>query len=241
MTTTGDPCAAVANDQITWTGIAGSTVVTISTVTSCSGGVGSYDLSASETFTGVTVTDYFPVKVNTAYDQTGGNACASASCNFVQATVSDKPTIVWNCIGTLVCLYVNTNQFLASANNFTPNASLEETFSAVSDVIGLSNGVFIASNGAANNAIGHTSTGSWRLVVAGAGCCTVTASDGSWHAGNGVMQAGTNASILNVDGTEITGTKTPNATAGKPGVYGSGTGSPLYWVEAWAWDNQIAR
>lgn len=244
MTTTGDACTALVGDQVTWTGIAISTFVTISTVTSCSAGVGSYVLSHSETFTTATVTDYIPVGVSIVYDQTAGNACASASCNLVQSTAADQPLITWNCLGTLVCLRLTSASIvLLSANNFTPNAAKEETLSVVvNEVTGTGNSVFFQATSTQNNISHFSGASEWHLIVGGSPCCTSSSAvsvDGNWHAGNAVMEAGTNADILNVDGTETTGTQTPSNTAAKPGVEGVSS-TTFYWIEAWLWDDLIA-
>jgi hypothetical protein len=60
-----------------------------------------------------------------------------------------------------------------------------------------------------------------------------------WHAANIVAQLGTSADILNIDGTETTGTATPNTTAGKPAaIFGAAT-DIIYQTEGGFVDNLI--
>jgi hypothetical protein len=57
----------------------------------------------------------------TLYDQTAGNNC-SGVCDITQATITGRPTIATNCLGTLPCLTVNGIQGLYSAGNMTTTA-----------------------------------------------------------------------------------------------------------------------
>jgi hypothetical protein len=56
----------------------------------------------------------------------------------------------------------------------------------------------------------------WGINVATLAEVPSTANDATWHAANAVMKAGTNNDILNIDGTETTGTETPDTVAGFP-------------------------
>lgn len=183
------------------------------------------------------------VFVSTLYDQTGGNACGSAACDLVQATNGDQPEWLPYCAngGTLPCLVTSAAAVkLVSANNFTPNAALEVSLVAVAnEVVGTGSASLIQENGN-NNYLEHRASiaNSWSAVMGNAAGPIGTANDGVWHIGTTVGQAGASATIINIDGTETVGTRTPNNTAGTPSIAGAGS-TTLLWSEGGFWDNLV--
>ena len=224
LSTTGDSCAAIVGAQVIGAGITSPT--TVVSKTSCSGGAGVYVLSQSFTISAESMTALLPVLASKLYDQTGGNACTSASCNVVQATGSEQPGIYLNCLNgaTLPCLRLvgSSTQFMQAASNFTPATGLVsmsvvgETSTAVSTPLMEENG--------ANNFIEVTGTaGTWRLTATAN--FNFTASASTPHSVNGVVNTSGLTSVANVDGTETsTTTLTGTTTTGKPTVL-SVTGS----------------
>lgn len=164
--------------------------------------------------------------IDEAYDQTGnGN-------HILQATQSFQPLLVFNCIGALPCLQFTNGEVLTAGANFTPATgvlSLSTVGNRASGT-GITSFVketpsnrFVGNNGVANK---------WALVATGN--FAVTATDASWHAGNAVTNG--TSSVVNIDGSETTGSLTANTTAGAP-VVGANSGTAMDWAEAGAWDN----
>jgi hypothetical protein len=236
LTTTGDPCTATSGDQIIGVGITSPT--TISSVSSCSAGAGSYVISASYTISAETITDLIPTFVSTAYDQTAGNACSSASCNAVQATSAAQPNIYMDCIdaGTLPCVMAFSGALLETAHNFAPNAAAQLSMSAVENrATGTGSFIFITELGP-SNFIGTSTANLWRGLSNGTTVFSFTATDAVFHAANMVLKAGTSADVINLDGTETTGTGTPGTTSGLIKIFTSNA-STNYSGEAGLWDN----
>ena len=227
MTTTGDSCVATAGDQVTWSGSSG--YVTISSVTSCSAGVGSYVLSASKTFSAASVTDYIPTYVPTWYDQTGNGH------NVTQATTASQPAFVFSCIGALPCLsnLAGSSVNLECAACLTPATGVG-TLSTVAERWGsVSTGDLIRENSGNNRLSVVGSANTWETRTSSQ-TLTGTANDLAWHAANGVFNGA--SSILNIDGTETTGTLTGSTSTGNI-VIVTTAGSGSYQSEAGIWDN----
>ena len=184
--------------------------------TAGAGGVGNQCLLGATTFCTVTNTS---CTVSKLYDQTVGLACTSATCNVVQATTANQPTLVMpgNCSfpnsASLPCLRSTTStMILNSVANFAPNAAAQMTFSAVGNrTVGTGNAYGIKHQ--CGNGVFTGNAGHWKLLVAGSTTASTPAADAAWHAANGVMQVGTNADILNVDGTEDTASGTPSVSS----------------------------
>lgn len=177
------------------------------------------------------------------YDQTVGNACAGAtSCDVVQATAGNQPQFLSNCVNSAPCLVSNVAAgSMSSANTFTPNAAHQLTLSAVLQQQTTTTGVFYFEMNGANNYMKHQSgiANKWQLGVGGSNVSLSTANEGVWHAANAVEVAGTNATIFNIDGVEVTATATPNSTAGVPLIAGGGSGSLVYFTEGYFYDNLV--
>lgn len=152
--------------------------------------------------------------VKTVYDQTVGLNCgASQTCDITQTTIASRPTLVFNCIGTLPCMAFNGSQTLLGANLFMLTAqpyvlstACERTgaFTSFSDCIGSTpgGGVQIGMANSANTLLQYASS-----VV------TVAGSDSVFHALNGVYNAA--SSVFFIDGSS-------NATNPGGGVFGGG-------------------
>jgi hypothetical protein len=220
--------------KITCTGCSANTYIT-AVVTPNS----QYTIGVSQHFASQTVTWAQSVGlVTTMYDQTGGNKCASAACDLLQATAGNQPSLIMNCIDGMPCVQFTASTIsLASANNFTPTSV--ESFSAVGEeVSGTANPIFIRSGASGQNQLAHVNgtANQWALVIGGSNLAA-TATDAAWHAANAVSQSGTNNTILNIDGTETTGTKTLSTSAGPPAMLGAASTTDDL-AEAGFWDGR---
>jgi hypothetical protein len=125
-------------------------------------------------------------------------------------------------------------QALASVANVTPatgNASLSAVAMRVSPGTGVCN--WVKQNGATGNRItANTGANSW-LVAGASGTILATANNSVWHATNAVINGA--SSVINVDGTEVTGTVTGSTVAGQPGILAGGT-STCNFAELITWD-----
>ena len=123
LTTTGDGCAPQVGDQVVASGLVSQrqyVITTISSITSCGGGIGSYVLSSNyQTMTAQTVTFFVPLTVTTAYDQSGYNGCASAACNLTdQGNAAYRPGWLWACINAQPCFnFPGTTRTLGLSNS----------------------------------------------------------------------------------------------------------------------------
>jgi hypothetical protein len=79
---------------------------------------------------------------------------------------------------------------------------------------GTSNQALVDENGTTGNRIGLTSANTWRAIGGTSGTLNATANDAAWHAGQFVVNGA--SSVINIDGTETTGTVTGNTAAGAP-------------------------
>jgi hypothetical protein len=197
-------------------------------------------MGTAQTFTLSSIAFQYALFVPQVYDQTLADNCASASCDLLQSTAGNQFQLLPNCAGSansLPCLMIVSGPLMASANNFTPNASLIQSYSAVADRVSSSgNTRWIQIDGTQNGLQARNSTAnSWAQNVANNGVNFSTANDGTWHTGNAVAQAGTNTTIFNLDGTETATTATPSNTAGEPTVVG--VAALAYWAEGGWLDN----
>ncbi len=216
--------------------------------TAGAGAVGHQCLLGATTFCTSTNTNCTVSKFYTY--PTPDTACGGSSCAVVQATTGNQPPLIMpgscsypNSTTLVPCLKsTSATILLASANNFTPNGAFQWTASAVAQrTSGTGTGGFIWMNGSSAQGIaGDASANLWQLYVASSSQAPTTATDAAWHAGNGVAVAGTNTTILNVDGTEVTATKTPNATAGTPIWVRAGATTTAYYAEGGWLDNFVA-
>jgi hypothetical protein len=168
----------------------------------------------------VNTTLQYGLYVTKAYDQTLGNACASASCDTLQATPGNQPQWLPNCGNSLPCISLTTGtNSLSSANNLTP-ASGTVSFAGVgNEAVGSGNFKFLAENGTAGgNRIIMTGT-VWEITGGTSGTLTQTASAATTHSATAVMAGA--SSVMAVDGSEAAGTATGNTGAGLVSTFGT--------------------
>lgn len=187
---------------------------------------GGLDLATANTF--CVSTTCFVAKW---YDQSGNARDA------IQATAANQPQLLFNCIGVLPCVSAlsSASVVLASSANFTPATGVV-TFSLVSWVNRTSGvSVMLEENGTQNRVSAANAAATWQLTGGASGFVQAAASDSAWHAAVMVMNG--SSSVINIAGTETTGS-TVGSTAAGPIRAGLGlTTSLLEMSEAGFWDN----
>lgn len=167
---------------------------------------------------GLTVAAFCVVdcRVKKLYDQTGNNACAAATCDLVQGTQANEPTLS-SSVGFVQISLGNSPVALTSANNFTPSSAIQ-SFSAVANrKTNVTTVRVMAGVGLGNQLEGKGPVANvWRLLGGTSGSLDGTATDQFFHAANGVMNGASSA--LMIDTTTTTGTVTASTTAGTPTI-----------------------
>jgi hypothetical protein len=189
----------------------------------CSGAFGSGSLSsfcAATTCTG-----------KTWYTHTGSgrNLIASGTVSFLASCVN----------GTLPCFYDNANAgAFASSASFTPASGIV-SFSVLCqrNVIGsVIYEYLISENGTTNPPANNLSFGGGANAVAlqggTSGDFNATASDGSPHAVNSVINGASPATFTNVDGTATTGSDVGATGSGNVSVFGNAGGTGIQTIAA---------
>lgn len=230
-------------DQITGAGITQPAVI-LSVGTCISGAVVppcTFNLNATQTVSSETITANAGSSITKKVNQ-----LTPGTFDIVNASVAQQPWLILYGCGLKTALLpcastdITATSRMLSASNFTPNASLTSSYSAVANRIAGSNMQPIQQTFAINGLQIPSTLNTWRMVGNAAACNTVTVSDGTWHAVQSVLQAGAGLSVMNVDGAETTGTCTPIGTAAQISAFSgnAGTGS-AYQTEAIFWDNVI--
>lgn len=217
LTCTGASSTPHVGSTITGAGYTQPCVATA--VGTFTGGAGTLTTNGCGTVSvAVTVTLQYGLYVTKAYDQTAANACATASCDLTQPTTGAQPQWLPNGGNGLPTTQFATSAFsLFSNTNFTPASGVTSfqlvfnryagttNWSIGSNGVGASSNRLIGGNGVANAVtLGGGSSGTFNA----------TASDAAWHSVGGVINGASPASVVNVDGTETTGTTAGNTSAG---------------------------
>jgi len=150
--------------------------------------------------------------VQTWFDQSGNGR------DLVQLAAANQPAYLAGCIGALPCAQWTVNTQALGGPSVTP-ASGTVSLSAVGRRSGGSTGVctLFRENGSAGNRLTIGTTAASVILTGGtSGSITAAASDGGWHVATGVIAGA--SSVLNIDGTETTGTVTGNTAAGTAGI-----------------------
>lgn len=169
--------------------------------------------------------------VSKLYDQTGnGN-------HITQSTNANRPTLVFNCIGSLPCIQSTSSSIVLNTATFTPATGVVSLSTVGNRAAGT--GVFLAVNEAGTGQTGNRIRGGtanlWNLTAGAAGGFTATANDAAWHSANAVVNGA--SSVLNIDGTETTGTVAGVTTAGGNVAFRSNTSTTFNETESGIWDN----
>jgi len=213
LTFSGLSGTASSGDLIIGTGVAASTKISgACTVSPCT-------VTISQTVSSTTITSLIPVFVAKIYDQIAGNACGGSSCDLVQGTSANQPSLILNCNGSLPCIQsvATSHSFdLTGANNFTP-AAPHSLMGVANRSSGTGAGTIITSN--LSNVIGFNNGTANRipLLIGGVTQLSGVAADASWHVSIAAITNNPGTTVLSTDGTELTTTgSTVNTSANKP-------------------------
>lgn len=206
-------CSAASSTPHVGSSLTGAGITQPSWITACgtfTSGAGTCTLNQAQTV-GVaeTITMTYGLFVTEAYDQSG-NAHHLVQPSFT----ADQPNFIPGCLGTNPCVTSNVAiQALPTASTFTPATgvvSLEGV--AMRDNVAHT-GPLITENAAAGNRFQTAnSANTWTLAGGSSGTFNLTVSNSVAHAFNAVINGA--SSVVNVDGTETTGTATGSTTAG---------------------------
>src|ERR1700674_4751869 len=214
----------------------------ITAIGTCATPPGTCTVNVAQTFVAEAVTAQVALFVTKWYDQTLRHACdGSTTCDISQPTTTKQPHLLPSCINSLPCVAFNTTGVgnLGSDNLFTPDAAAIVSFSAVGNSISGGKAFdWICDAGCNNNFFHPSSNNVWILQILAVTIVSATASEQSWHAGNVASQTGANASVINLDGTETTGTGTPDVTDDTIGM-GWAAAMVAYETEAGVWDKVL--
>jgi hypothetical protein len=181
------------------------------------------------------------------WDAAAANAhCASTTCfgrawydqsgvarDLVQTTAANQPQLIFNCLGSLPCWqFTAATQILQSVAAIAPAGPV--TMSAVANrSVGTTGGcAWMRMNGSGTNRLTtNAAPNGWVIAPT---VLLATAADAAWHAGLGILHATAGQSVLNIDGTEVTGSTAPVATSGTTAVLGAATttcllGEAIFW------------
>lgn len=168
-------------------------------------------------------------KVVTWYDQSGNGR------DLTQATDANRPAIVLGALGVWPCMeFTTATMALLAAGNVTPATGLA-SFSVVGNrTVGTGAATLLRQNGNANRIGTSSVANTWRIVGGTSGSVAAAAADAAWHAAIGVMNGA--SSLINIDGTETTGTAAGSTAAGAPGCSGQASTTTRQ-IECVMWDN----
>lgn len=179
-------------------------------------------------------------RIATMYDQVAANACTSASCDLVQATSANQPTLSAADSYQVAVNPGATAVVLTSANNYTPSSQLSMTIAAVGNKTGTFNQNIYSAQGA-QNLINGVSSGAntWQLI--GTTGPTISATDGAWHTAAALLRGSGNAGIcLSTSCGTFASTCLVSNTGGKPQILGVASASAVdKWREGGASSNHV--
>lgn len=184
--TTGDPCTAAAGDVIDGAGFHNKSV-TVTSVTSCTGGVGSYAVTynlyggSSLSQTAEAMTDYFAAAVVTAYDMSGANQCSAAACDATQATTAKQPVFL-----IAGCATITGGGPCAQSAFASAQVLASPTITSVADPVSALAVAESTTRPDFLTVIGSTTGGTFAMVYNGSGSAQTTTNDN----GPGVVHTG---------------------------------------------------
>jgi hypothetical protein len=160
-----------------------------------------------------TITHAGGCSVAKAYDQTVSDLC-STSCDFVQATLANMPTLNLSALNSLPCMsFLNTSSQVLTATEIASQAQ-PFTMSSVSKRVG-NTGSYNGIIATGNYGQGYPSTSGQMVMFAGS-VATFSATEAVFHALQGVFNGASSTYYLDGSGP----------TTVDPGT-GTGAGGPL--------------
>jgi hypothetical protein len=200
-----------------------STGNTIGTRLQCSNGVVSALVSGSactfvtgNTCSTLATTCASSCNVTTLYDQSGNGH------NAVQATNSNRPTWIINCLGSLPCMNF-AGQFLQVSSTSLGNISQPWTISGVGERTVTSGFMNLYGDGSGNGYGILWNSGANSVATWGGAILAGTANDNAFHAIQAIGNGG--ASVAYIDGTSNAGAAGTNALTGVGSQIANGFGA----------------
>jgi|SRR6266850_4159926 len=167
--------------------------------------------------------------VKTLYDQTQANNCGGSTCDWTQATIGNRPTLVVSCINSKPCMRFDaaSSQKLTMANAVGSIQSQPNTLTAVAKLTGSVAFIPIMGiDGDGSIIMGHTNNANQWRIYAGAQVA-VSVSDASFHVFQGLLNG--TSSNFNIDGSNNTGdTGTDSIQAARKFLIGSDSFGSLW-------------
>ena len=183
----------------------------------------------------------------------GGSSCAIVTCtvkilydqsgnsrNITTATIANRAILKLNCIGAQPCLNFN-----ASTQGYESTFSISQAQPVSISNVGYASagmnflGSYHSSAGAVGCGMFWDAANTWGIYADGTGAAVLTksATDSSWHAAQAVCNGA--SSVLNIDGTDATGTTGNDSLAYHVSIGTDAFGSIVggYWVESGLWSS----
>jgi hypothetical protein len=160
---------------------------------------------------GETITMQYGLYITEWFDQSGSGSCSGA-CNQSESTAGDQPQLMPICFNSLPCMLFNGSaKTLTTSQDDTKTTGIV-TFSGIVEKIPASgNGNWdLQSSGSATNRVFIPSTA--NTLGLNNTISVTTATDGVPHIFQ--MVSNTTSSVVNIDGSETTGTITLDSTSG---------------------------
>jgi hypothetical protein len=188
---------------------------------------GYLDLATAGTFCAATT-----CFVTKFYDQSGN------SKDISQATAGNQPQIFLSggpAAGYPYVSFTTGSMALSAAANLTPATGVQSHSGVASRAAGTAITVLVRCGGSGNELNTKAAANVWQITGGSAGgSVDKAATDNTWHAANTNLNGA--SSVINVDGSEATGTATGATGASALGMLGAGSNT-LKIVESGCWDN----
>lgn len=219
------------NDTLTGAGIAQPSYITA--IGTCASPPGTCTVNATQSVGSESITAQVSLSVPVIYDQTGHGFNATPS--------TTSAVLLPSCLNGLPCL-TDGLVYNSPAGDYTPSTGIV-SFEAIFDrADSAQNGIDRMQGG--NNGILRFNSLAFTANAVFLGGPTLrlqaTAADSAWHTAGAVLN--TTSSVVNVDGTETTGsvdTSTANGNLSMAAAGASGPGSNDFWTESILWDNVV--
>jgi hypothetical protein len=232
--------SVVGTDPISGTGITQPAYVTSCSITA---GTGTCTMNVAQNIAvAETVTFQVALLVTEIYDQSGSNFCSSAPCNVSQSTATKQPQLLPGCIGTQPCLYFNRTNTQGLSNSTTTTITSMTIAGVALRITAAAGNMLSFATGGGTTSLQFTGAANTTEIFLDNVGTTATETDGTLHSIIGVANGASPASVVNVDGTETTGsTGTSVSTAGIGfGVNTVGTNSFGGYMPEGGWWNSTA-
>jgi len=166
---------------------------------------GSLDTASASSFCSATA-----CFVTTLYDQVG-------TANLTQATNANQPQLIFSCKGTLPCIQFDGSSMILTGTitSISPPISYSTAVNVTGDNAVLGFQIILGtenSGGGAAASLNRSVANSWNSGTEGNSLSSMSSTDATWHTAQATFTTTASTSVLNIDGTETTGST--NGSAG---------------------------